>query len=46
MRTSINFVRGLRTIHGRFCLTAGASLLALTVTWAVVAPAGANAVVA
>jgi hypothetical protein len=42
MRTSIDFVRGLRAIHGRIGLTGGALLLALFVTWAVVAPAGAT----
>jgi hypothetical protein len=42
MRTSINFVRGLRAINGRIRLTGGTSLLALIVTCAVVAPAGAT----
>jgi hypothetical protein len=42
MRISINFVRGLRAVQGRIGLTAGTSLLALIVTWVVVAPAGAT----
>jgi hypothetical protein len=42
MRTSINFVRGLRAIHGRIGLTGGTLLLALTMTCAVAAPAGAR----
>jgi hypothetical protein len=42
MRTSIEFVRGLRAIHGRIGLTGGTSLLALIATWSVVAPAGAT----
>ncbi len=42
MRTSIDFVRGLRTIHGRIGSTAGTLLLVLIVTGAVAAPAGAT----
>jgi hypothetical protein len=42
MRTSIDFVRGLRAIHGRIGLAAGTLFLALIATWSVVAPAGAT----
>jgi hypothetical protein len=42
MRTSIDFVRSLRTVHGRIGLSGGTLLLALTVTCAVAAPAGAK----
>lgn len=42
MRTSIDFVRGLRAIRGRAGLTTGTLLLALLVTWAVAASAGAK----
>jgi hypothetical protein len=42
MRTSIDFVRGLRSIHGRTGSTGGILLLALIVTCAVVTPAGAT----
>jgi hypothetical protein len=42
MRTSIDFARGLRLIHGRIGSIGGVLLLALIVTCAVVAPAGAT----
>ena len=42
MRTSIDFVRGLRVVHGRTGLPGGALLLALVVTGAAAAPAGAR----
>ncbi len=42
MSTSIDFVRGLRAIHGRIGSTAGTLLLALIVTGVVAAPAGAR----
>lgn len=42
MRTSIDFVRGLRAVRGGTGLTGRALLLALIVTCAVAAPAGAK----
>ena len=42
MRTSIDFVRGLRASHGRIRLIGGTLLLALIVTGAAAAPAGAR----
>lgn len=42
MRISIDFVRGLRAIHGRICSTGGILLLALTMTGVAAAPAGAQ----
>lgn len=42
MRTSIDFVLRLRAIHGQFGSTGGVLLLALIVTCAVAAPAGAT----
>ena len=42
MRTSIDFVRGLRVIHGRIGSTGGALLLALVMTGVAAAPAEAR----